>query len=369
MQRNNRRNNDGRGGFGRGDKGAGRADSVRAKKALGQHFLKSQDIARVIARCVHPQYVPRLMPDGSLDRLAAGALTHDASEFRPKDEARSGVPPLAAGMELPATGKSELSGDMPLPGTCRMADSGLSASPASALPVKPVHVLEIGPGMGVLSACLWEDPMLDVKLVELDPESVVYLASHYPDKTRDGKLIPADFLKMDLREVFGGESFVLTGNFPYNISSQILFRVLEYKDLVPVMGGMFQKEVGERVCARPGSKAYGIMSVLLQAFYRTEYLFTVEAEEFLPPPKVRSCVIRLIRNDSSALGCDEKLFVYLVKKAFNQRRKTLRNAFKGIEEEKGLSTRDFPAAMLEKRAEQLGVEDYVALVNLLQAGR
>ena len=169
--------------------------------------------------------------------------------------------------------------------------------------------------------------------------------------------------------MFCGESFVLTGNFPYNISSQILFRVLEYKELVPVMGGMFQKEVGERVCARPGSKAYGIMSVLLQAFYRTEYLFTVEAEEFLPPPKVRSCVIRLSRNDSSALGCDEKLFVYLVKKAFNQRRKTLRNAFKGIEEEKGLSTRDFPAAMLEKRAEQLGVEDYVALVNLLRADR
>lgn len=345
MQRNNKRNNDGRGGFGRGDKGAGRADSVRAKKALGQHFLKSQDIARVIARCVHPQYVPRLMPDGSLDRLAAGALAHDASEFGPK------------GIILPSGPKAE---EHPL---------GMQQPVDRKSPALPVHVLEIGPGMGVLSVCLWEDPMLDVKLVELDPESVVYLASHYPDRIRDGRLLPADFLQMDLRNVFDGESFVLTGNFPYNISSQILFRVLENRDVVPLMAGMFQKEVGERVCARPGSKAYGIMSVLLQAFYRTEYLFTVEAEEFLPPPKVRSCVIRLSRNDSSALGCDEKLFVYLVKKAFNQRRKTLRNAFKGIEEEKGLSTRDFPAAMLEKRAEQLGVEDYVALVNLLQAGR
>ena len=320
---------------------AGRADGVRAKKALGQHFLKSQDIARVVARCVHPEYVPRLMPDGSLDRLAAGALAYDASEFGPK-----GI--------FPSGPKAE---EHPL-GTQQPEDR--------KSPALPVHVLEIGPGMGVLSVCLWEDPMLDVKLVELDPESVVYLASHYPDRIRDGRLLPADFLQMDLRNVFDGESFVLTGNFPYNISSQILFRVLENRDVVPLMAGMFQKEVGERVCARPGSKAYGILSVLLQAFYRTEYLFTVEAEEFLPPPKVRSCVIRLTRNDREGLGCDEELFVYLVKKAFNQRRKTLRNAFKGLEEEKGFPVTRFPAELLDKRAEQLSVEDYAWLARILQ---
>ena len=346
MQGNSKRRIEGRGGHGGMKDGnvrqrAGRADGVRAKKALGQHFLKSQDIARVVARCVHPEYVPRLMPDGSLDRLAAGALAHDASEFGPKGIIPSGPKaeehPL--GMQQPVDRKS---------------------------PALPVHVLEIGPGMGVLSVCLWEDPMLDVKLVELDPESVVYLASHYPDRIRDGRLLPADFLQMDLRNVFDGESFVLTGNFPYNISSQILFRVLENRDVVPLMAGMFQKEVGERVCARPGSKAYGILSVLLQAFYRTEYLFTVEAEEFLPPPKVRSCVIRLTRNDREGLGCDEELFVYLVKKAFNQRRKTLRNAFKGLEEEKGFPVTRFPAELLDKRAEQLSVEDYAWLARILQ---
>ena len=346
MQGNSKRRIEGRGGHGGMKDGnvrqrAGRADGVRAKKALGQHFLKSQDIARVVARCVHPEYVPRLMPDGSLDRLAAGALAHDASEFGPK-----GI--------FPSGPKAE---EHPL-GTQQPEDR--------KSPALPVHVLEIGPGMGVLSVCLWEDPMLDVKLVELDPESVVYLASHYPDRIRDGRLLPTDFLQMDLRNVFDGESFVLTGNFPYNISSQILFRVLENRDVVPLMAGMFQKEVGERVCARPGSKAYGILSVLLQAFYRTEYLFTVEAEEFLPPPKVRSCVIRLTRNDREGLGCDEELFVYLVKKAFNQRRKTLRNAFKGLEEEKGFPVTRFPAELLDKRAEQLSVEDYAWLARILQ---
>lgn len=290
--------------------------NVRAKKGLGQHFLKNEDIARVIARCVHPEYRPVLMPDGSLDLLTAGGLSRNASEF----------------------------GSTPL------------------------HVLEVGPGMGVLSRCLWEDPALDVKLVELDRESVVYLASHFPEHTRAGKLVPADFLQMDLREVFGGESFVLTGNFPYNISSQILFRVLENRDWVPLMAGMFQKEVGERVCAKPGSKTYGILSVLLQAFYRTEYLFTVEPGEFLPPPKVRSCVVRLTRNEREGLGCDEEIFVYLVKKAFNQRRKTLRNAFKGLEEEKGFPVTKFPAELLDKRAEQLSVEDYACLARILQPG-
>lgn len=291
--------------------------SVRAKKSFGQHFLKSEEIARVIARCVHAAYVPALMPDGSLDRLAACSLRRDASDF-------------------PAE------------------------SPA------PMNVLEIGPGMGVLSRCLWEDPSLNVKMVEVDAESVIYLTREYPDRTRNGQLLPADFLKMDLRELFDGQNFVLTGNFPYNISTQILFRVLENRDRIPLAEGMFQKEVGERVCAAPGSKAYGILSVLLQAFYDTEYLFTVEAGEFNPPPQVRSCVIRLTRNKTNRLECDERLFTALVKKAFNQRRKTLRNALKNIEQEQNCTLVDPPADYMDKRAEQLSVSDYIRLTSCLQ---
>lgn len=288
--------------------------TVRAKKSFGQHFLKSEEIARVIARCVHASYTPAMMPDGSLDRLAACSLRHDASEF---------------------------------------------ASEA------PAHVLEIGPGMGVLSRCLWEDPTLDVKMVEVDAESVIYLTREHPDRTRSGRLIPADFLKMDLDEVFPRQDFVLTGNFPYNISTQILFRVLENRDRIPLAEGMFQKEVGERVCAAPGSKAYGILSVLLQAFYDTEYLFTVEPDEFNPPPQVRSCVIRLIRNKTKHLDCDEKLFTALVKKAFNQRRKTLRNALRNMEQEHNCTLVNPPAEYMDKRAEQLSVSDYVRLTGHL----
>lgn len=292
--------------------------NVRAKKNLGQHFLKNTDIARVIARCVHASYTPVLMPDGSIDFLEAGSLSRDAGEFA-----------LASG-------------------------------------VSKINVLEIGPGMGVLSRCLWEDSSLNVMMVELDAESVVYLASHFPEQTRQGQLVPGDFLKMDLDELFNGEEFVLTGNFPYNISSQILFRVLENKERIPLMEGMFQKEVGERVCARPGSKAYGILSVLLQAFYDTSYLFTVEPYEFNPPPQVRSCVIRMVRKDNQELGCDREIFTYLVKKAFNQRRKALRNALKGIEEEKGLCFDEVPEEFLGLRAEQLSVEDYVRITQCLK---
>lgn len=295
-----------------------RGSDVRAKKSLGQHFLKSDDIARVIARCVHPQYEPALMPDGSLDRLSAGSLSRNASEF-------------------------------------------VSSPVRTRTPV-----LEIGPGMGVLSRCLWEDPSLEVKMVELDAESVVYLASNFPEQTRQGRLVPGDFLRMDLDSLFEGRPFVLTGNFPYNISSQILFKVLEHRDRIPLMEGMFQKEVGERVCARPGNKAYGILSVLLQAFYRPAYLFTVEACEFNPPPQVRSCVVRLVRNDVKELGCDEKLFAAVVKKAFNQRRKVLRNALKNIGEEQGYVLDSLPAEYLDKRAEQLSVEDFKRITSSLR---
>lgn len=284
---------------------------VRAKKSLGQHFLTNTDIARVIARCVHPDYKPALMPDGRLDLLEAGALSRQASEFQ-----------------------------------------------GNAAPRK---VLEIGPGMGVLSACLWEDPSLDVYLVELDAESVVYLARHFPEKIKDGRLAAADFLKMPITS-----ETVITGNFPYNISSQILFRVLEHKDKIPLVCGMFQKEVGERVCAKPASKAYGILSVLLQAFYHTEYLFTVEAFEFDPPPQVRSCVIRLRRNEVNELGCDEALFTSIVKRAFNQRRKTLKNALQSLVEERGMSFDALPAEMLGRRAEELSVQDYVCLTRCFE---
>lgn len=289
--------------------------TVRAKKSFGQHFLKSEEIARVIARSVHPTYTPALMPDGTLDRLSACSLSHDATEF----------------ITAPKT-----------------------------------NILEIGPGMGVLSRCLWEDPSLNVKMVEVDAESVIYLTQNHPEHTQNGRLIPADFLKMDLNEVFDGEPFILTGNYPYNISTQILFRVLENRDRIPLAGGMFQKEVGERVCAAPGSKAYGILSVLLQAFYDTEYLFTVEAHEFNPPPQVRSCVIRLIRNQTQHLDCDERLFTALVKKAFNQRRKTLRNALKNIEQEHNCTLVNPPAEYMDKRAEQLSVSDYIRLTGHLQ---
>lgn len=329
----------------------GNAEKVRAKKNLGQHFLKSTDIARVIARCVHAGYVPALMPDGSLDRLLAGSLRSDAAEFY----TASGSVPLQNPEPLPAVPSGGVR-----PGGRESASPVGAVAPSLFPSGKKIHVLEIGPGMGVLSRCLWEDPGLDVRMVELDPESVVYLATHFPERTSDGRLIPADFLRMDLRSLFDGEEFVLTGNFPYNISSQILFRLLENRDRIPILYGMFQKEVGERVCAVPGSKAYGILSVLLQAFYTPRYLFTVEPEEFLPPPQVRSCVIRLVRNGQQQLGCDEALFAAVVKKAFNQRRKTLRNALKDWEKE--FPVRNLPSEYLDKRAEQLGVEDYVKIV-------
>lgn len=195
----------------------------------------------------------------------------------------------------------------------------------------PANILEIGPGMGVLTQFLWQLPGRRVKMVELDRESVAYLQATYPDKTTDGQLLSADFLRLDLETLFTGKTFCLIGNYPYNISSQILFKAVEYRDRIPVISGMFQKEVAERVAAGPGSKTYGILSVWVQAFYEAEYLFTVEPCEFNPPPQVRSGVIRLVRKADYHLPCDEKLFLKVVKAAFGQRRKTLRNALKSLE--------------------------------------
>ncbi len=251
---------------------------VRAKKRLGQHFLKNEDIARQIAEAVR---------------------TPDA------------------------------------------------------------HVLEIGPGMGVLTKYLLQQPFADFSVIELDEESVAYLQKNFPQL--GDHLIAGDFLRYDLGARYS-DKFVIVGNFPYNISSQILFRLLDYKEQAVELVGMFQKEVAERVTATAGKKQYGIVSVLLQAFYDTEYLFTVSENEFLPPPKVKSAVIRVTRNFDKKLHCDEETFKLVVKTAFNYRRKTLRNA---------LSSLNFPAEIVAndpiftKRAEQLSIQDYEYLCNLL----
>lgn len=251
---------------------------VRAKKALGQHFLTDQSIARAIV----------------------DALRND--EALPRD------------------------------------------------------VLEIGPGMGVLTQYLIQRPDIDPKMVEIDTESVEYLLTHFPNM--QGKLIEADYLKIDINRFFGG-SYRVIGNFPYNISSQIFFKILDDKDKVPEVVCMIQKEVADRIAEKPGSKTYGILSVLLQAWYDIEYILAVGPGAFCPPPKVKSAVIRLTRNSRTELGVDEKLFKTVVKTAFNQRRKTLRNALKPLIKE-GMDTSD---PVFDLRAERLSVEDFVALTK------
>ncbi len=262
---------------------------VKAKKALGQHFLKDENIAARIGDTISEQ-------------------------------------------ELPENGKEY--GGLP--------------------------VLEIGPGMGVLTKYLLSSGR-EVKAVELDTESVDYLHKVYPELD----VIYGDFLRLDLDKIYDGE-FALIGNYPYNISSQIFFKVLEYKDRVPVVAGMLQKEVAERICSGPGSKVYGILSVLLQAWYDCRYLFTVEPGVFSPPPKVQSGVLQLVRNGRESLGCDAKLFKNIVKTSFGQRRKTLRNSLSGL----------IPAGspllsdpIMQLRPERLGVEEFIMLAKRIEAGR
>ena len=228
----------------------------------------------------------------------------------------------------------------------------------------PLNVLEIGPGMGILTQFLWQLPHRCVKMVELDRESVAYLQANYPDKTGENDLFSADFLRMNLNEVFPHEAFCLIGNYPYNISSQILFKAVDFRERIPLISGMFQKEVAERVAAGPGSKTYGILSVWVQAFYDTEYLFTVEPCEFNPPPKVRSGVIRLRRKENYHLPCNEKLFLQVVKAAFGQRRKTLRNALGAWHK---ASEAAIPPHFLSLRAEQLSVADFVEITQAIEA--
>ena len=257
------------------------ATQVKAKKALGQHFLTDLIVAKQIADTIERENLPE-----------------NAKHW----------------------------GDLP--------------------------VLEVGPGMGVLSQFLMKAGR-NVKAVELDSESVGYLHRVFPTLN----VIEGDFLKLDLKEIYGGR-FALIGNYPYNISSQIFFKVLDNKDDIPVVAGMLQKEVAERICCPPGKKTYGILSVLLQAWYDCEYLFNVPPTVFSPPPKVMSGVIRLTRNSRMELGCDEKLFKTIVKTSFGQRRKTLRNSLGGI------ISPDSPIMkepIMGLRPERLSVEDFIRL--------
>lgn len=219
-------------------------------------------------------------------------------------------------------------------------------------------VLEVGPGMGVLTQYLIAKGH-DLKVVELDRESVDYLHANFPEL--EGKVIGEDFLQLDLASMYDGQ-FCIIGNYPYNISSQIFFKVLDYRDQVVCCSGMLQKEVAERIAAGPGSKTYGILSVLLQAWYDIEYLFTVSEHVFNPPPKVKSGVIRLVRNNVRELGCDEFMFKTIVKLSFGQRRKTLRNSLRSFAKNPEVLTDE----IFNKRPEQLSVAEFIRLTNLLK---
>ena len=284
-----------------------RSDLVRPKKALGQHFLTDLSVAQKIA----------------------DALVVDS-----------------------------VGGAVPESGTVTIGNI------AAAMPV-----LEIGPGMGVLSQYLLGREDIDLRMIEIDRESVDYLLTHFPKAP--GRVIEGDFLKMDIKYFFPG-TFAVIGNFPYNISSQIFFRIIDHKDSIPQVVCMIQKEVAERIAEQPGSKTYGILSVLLQAWYDIEYLFTVGEGAFNPPPKVKSAVIRLRRNSRTELGCDEKLFKTIVKTGFNQRRKTLRNSLKPLIADKAAreawtpeqSAEFLSNPVFELRPERLSVEDFIALTKL-----
>ena len=290
---------------------------VRAKKALGQHFLTDQKVARAIVDALE---------------IGAGICSQTASaSLRPLPQPSAAGPSLLSGRGWP-----EVCEHMPVP------------------------VLEVGPGMGVLTQYLLEREDIDLKLVEIDTESVEYLLTHF--QGMQGRLMEADFLTLPLERIFPGD-FCVIGNFPYNISSQIFFKILEDKDRVPEVVCMIQKEVADRIAEKPGSKTYGILSVLLQAWYDIEYVLSVGPGAFSPPPKVRSAVIRLTRNSRTELGCDSKLFKMVVKTAFNQRRKTLRNALKPLLPAGADASAFFGDPVFDLRAERLGVEDFIALTR------
>ena len=224
-----------------------------------------------------------------------------------------------------------------------------------------IPVLEVGPGMGVMTQYLVEKPR-PFKVVEIDRESVAYLQENFP--RLNDNIIGGDFLRMDLSEVFDGQQFVLTGNYPYDISSQIFFKMLDNKDLIPCCTGMIQHEVAVRMASQPGNKQYGILSVLIQAWYNVEYLFTVEPGVFNPPPKVQSAVIRMTRNEVTDLGCDEQLFRRVVKATFNQRRKMLRVSLRQIfDANHPAPSGFFDDEMMTRRPEQLSIPQFIELTN------
>jgi 16S rRNA (adenine1518-N6/adenine1519-N6)-dimethyltransferase len=242
-----------------------------------------------------------------------------------------------------------------------LIDESIAAAIADTLNFEGYDdVLEIGPGMGVLTKYLLEKP-ITTYVIEIDTESVTYLENNFPKLK--GKIISKDFLKYNINETFEGKQFGIIGNFPYNISTQIVFRMLEYRNQIPEFSGMFQKEVAERICEKKGTKAYGILSVLVQAFYQADYLFTVDEHVFNPPPKVKSGVLRLRRKEDFSLPCGEKLFFTVVKTAFQQRRKTLRNSLKTL----NLSDNLREDTIFDLRPEQLNVQQFIELTQKIEA--
>ena len=240
-----------------------------------------------------------------------------------------------------------------------LKDKNIARKIAGLIPTGISNVLEIGPGTGVLTNFL-KDKKVNLKVIEIDSESVDYLIKNNILPEKD--ILFADFLKTDIRNIFGGEEFVVTGNFPYNISSQILFKTLEYREMIPFFSGMFQKEVGERITAKAGNKTYGILSVLSQAFYDTSYLFTLKPSVFLPPPKVDSGVIKMVRKEDFQLDCNEDLFFKVVKTAFNTRRKMMRSSLKTIVKNKEILS----SPVFEKRPEQLDFKEFEGVVRLIE---
>jgi 16S rRNA (adenine1518-N6/adenine1519-N6)-dimethyltransferase len=243
-----------------------------------------------------------------------------------------------------------------------LTDQHVARSIAETLQItEPTKVLEIGPGTGVLTQYLLQNPLIDLQVIEIDGESVEYLQKEFA--ALQNRIYFQDFLTTDVSLIYGSDSFSVIGNFPYNISSQIFFKILENKNQIPCVCGMLQKEVAERLASKPGKKTYGILSVLLQAYYDVEYLFTVPPTVFNPPPKVNSAVIRVTRNSTDKLGCNEVLFKTVIKTAFNQRRKTMRNSLKGIMTS---SSPIVTESIFDKRPEQLSVSEFVALTNLIE---
>ena len=359
---------------------------VRPKKALGQHFLTDQAIARAIVDSLSP--APRVLEVGPgmgvltqylLARASASKRSEAPSPSR--SEVPAGGTKTGKSSSLPESSSRSVAGHPSAPGVLLRSDgkvlatqaplgsSGMPGTSQSSCPASIGHPSASG---------VTPDLIGGLKVVEIDSESVIYLREHYP--ALGPGLLEADFLKLPLDKVFA-EPFSIIGNFPYNISSQIFFHILDYRDLVPEVVCMIQKEVAERLAAGPGSKTYGILSVLLQMWYDIEYRFTVGEGAFVPPPKVKSAVIRLTRNTRTEAGCDEALLRRIVKATFNQRRKTVRNGLRsiGIAASTSAAPQSSPAAsgsastsapslpFLDARPEQLSVENFITLTRAVEA--